>query len=59
MNKFKRFLFLPLACLFGHAMAQTLPLEGNWIKPSDSNIQYVGRVSFQNPDAPAFTYPGV
>ena len=59
MNKFKRFLFLPLACLFGHAMAQTLPLEGNWIKPSDSNIQYVGRVSFQNPDVPAFTYPGV
>ena len=59
MNRLKRLLFVPLACLFGHAMAQTLPLEGNWINPSDPNIQYVGRVSFQNPDAPAFTYPGV
>ena len=59
MNLLKHFLFVPLACLLNSAVAQTLPQEGTWIAPSDSNIQYMGRISFQNPDAPAFTYPGV
>jgi len=58
MNRLKRFLFLPLLCLMVGASAQ-LPSEGTWIQPSDENIQYVGRVNFQNPDAPSFTYPGV
>ena len=59
MKNLKRLFIVPLACLFGSAVAQTIPQEGTWIKPSDSNIQYMGRISFQNPDAPAFTYPGV
>lgn len=59
MNRLKRFLFIPLVCLMNSVMAQTLASEGTWIAPSDSNIQYIGRISFQNPDAPAFTYPGV
>ena len=59
MKSLKRLLFVPLACWLGSISAQTLAPEGTWIAPSDSNIQYVGRVSFQNPDAPAFTYPGV
>ena len=59
MNKLKHFLFVPLACLLNSVMAQTIAPEGNWISPSDSCIQYVGRVSFTNPEAPAFTYPGV
>ena len=59
MNKLKHFLFVPLACLLNSVMAQTLAPEGTWIAPSDSNIQYVGRIDFRNPDAPAFTYPGV
>lgn len=59
MNLLKHFLFVPLACLLNSAVAQTLPQEGTWIAPIDSNIQYMGRISFQNPDAPAFTYPGV
>lgn len=59
MKMLKRLLFVPLACLLGNAMAQTLVPEGTWIKPSDENIQYVGRIDFRNPDAPAFTYPGV
>ena len=59
MNKLKHFLFVPLACLLNSVMAQTLAPEGTWIAPSDSNIQYVGRIDFQHPDAPAFTYPGV
>lgn len=36
----------------------TLPPDGKWIKPTDSNIVYVGRVSFRNPMAPMFNYPG-
>lgn len=40
------------------ALAQTITPEGTWIKPSDKQIQYVGRISFKNPDSPAFTYPG-
>ena len=59
MKTLKRFLFVPLACLLGNAVAQTLTPDGTWIKPSDENIQYVGRINFQNPDAPSFTYPGV
>ena len=58
MNRLKRFLFIPLVCLMNSVMAQTLAPEGTWIAPSDSNIQYIGRISFQNPDAPVFTYPG-
>lgn len=36
----------------------TLPPEGEWIKPDDKSIVYVGRVSFRNPLAPTFNYPG-
>ena len=36
----------------------TLPHEGEWVKPTDKSIVYVGRVSFRNPDAPMFNYPG-
>ena len=58
MNRLKRFLFIPLVCFLNSVMAQTLAPEGTWIAPSDSNIQYIGRISFQNPDAPVFTYSG-
>jgi len=58
MNMLKRLLFVPLACFLGNAMAQTLVSDVTWIKPSDENIQYVGRIDFRNPDAPAFTYLG-
>ena len=59
MKSLKRFLFVPLACLLNSAVSQTIAPEGNWVAASDSNIQYVGRISFQNPESPAFTYPGV
>lgn len=41
------------------SMAQTISPEGKWIHPSDKNIQYLGRISFKNPNSPCFTYPGV
>lgn len=39
--------------------AQTIAPAGTVVKPSNKRIQYVGRISFKDPDAPTFTYPGV
>ena len=36
-----------------------IPENGTFILPSDPQIDYWGRISFANPDAPRFTYPGV
>ena len=36
----------------------TLPLQGTVIKPTNPNIQYVGRICFDNPERPRFTFPG-
>ena len=56
MNRLKRFLFVPLMCVVGSVSAQ-LTTDGTWIEPSDENIQYVGRVNFQNPGAPFKSMP--
>ena len=53
------FLLLMLMMLVLNASAQVIRPEGTFVKASHRNIQYVGRVSFKNPDSPAFTYPGV
>ena len=45
---------LALCCLCcGGAAAQTAA-----IAPTDPHIQYVGRICFQNPESPRFSYPG-
>lgn len=54
----KLILGLALACGVGAAQAQSLPLK-NWVKPTDTHIQYLGRISFANPESPAFTFPGI
>jgi lysophospholipase L1-like esterase len=56
----KKLLTLVLASLaLTQATASTtLPIKGQVIKPSDKNIVYTGRISFANPDAPTFSYPG-
>lgn len=60
MNRFfKKGIALIAMCISTSAIAQTLTPQGTWIKPSDEHIQYVGRISFKNPDSPAFTYPGI
>lgn len=41
------------------AFSATLPLQGEFISPADRYIQYIGRVSYKNPETPAFNYPGV
>ena len=37
----------------------TVPLKGSVISPSDKHIRYTGRISFANPERPAWNYPGV
>jgi len=36
----------------------TLPIKGHVVKPTDKHIQYVGRICFDNPERPRFTFPG-
>lgn len=47
-----------LTVLAGQA-STTLPIQGKVIPADDSHIQYVGRICFQNPQRPRFTFPGV
>ncbi|MCQ2212964.1 MAG: GDSL-type esterase/lipase family protein [Bacteroidaceae bacterium] len=39
--------------------SNTMQQRGTTISPTDSHIQYIGRISFKNPEAPMWTYPGV
>ena len=39
--------------------AATLVPAGQRISAADPHIQYVGRINFNNPESPMFTYPGV
>ena len=52
------FLSALLAVCLTAAADTTAPLTGNWVKPTDPHIQYVGRISFQHPERPEFNYPG-
>ena len=38
---------------------KTEPQKGTVISPADTHIQYAGRISFQNPERPAFNFPGI
>ena len=37
----------------------TVSIKGNIVSPSDKHILYTGRISFTNPERPAFNFPGV
>lgn len=50
--------FLVAFAAFTAQASTTLPLQGTVIKPTDKNIQYVGRICFDNPYRPRFTFPG-
>jgi lysophospholipase L1-like esterase len=56
----KRVLFMLLATLavLEGSASTTLPLRGTVVKPTDKHIQYVGRICFDNPERPRFTFPG-
>ena len=38
---------------------ETVPIKGTIISPSDPLIQYTGRISFANPERPAWNFPGI
>jgi len=42
----------------GIQASTTLPIKGTVVNPTDKNIQYVGRICFDNPQRPRFTFPG-
>lgn len=56
----KRILTLALTMLIWVSgwSSTTLPLKGTVVLPTDPNIQYVGRICFDNPLRPRFTFPG-
>ncbi|MBR1388800.1 MAG: lipase [Prevotella sp.] len=37
----------------------TVPVKGTIISPADPYIQYAGRISFANPERPAWNFPGI
>ena len=37
----------------------TVPIQGAIISPADPHIQYAGRISFANPERPAWNFPGI
>ena len=37
----------------------TIPVKGTVISPADPNIRYIGRISFTNPERPAWNFPGI
>ena len=38
---------------------ETVPIKGSIISPTDQLIQYAGRISFANPERPAWNFPGI
>ncbi len=38
---------------------ETVPVRGTIVSPADPNIQYTGRISFANPERPAWNFPGI
>ena len=57
----KKVLFSALmaACCLSGSAHETLPVKGSIVSPSDNRIQYTGRISFANPERPAWNFPGI
>ena len=49
---------LALCCQLAFAN-ETSPVKGSVISPANKLIQYTGRISFSNPQRPAWNYPGI
>ena len=58
MNKFLTLALLAIVSLSASAN-KTFPQKGAFISPADPHILYTGRISFTNPERPAWNYPGV
>lgn len=51
-------LFITALITIGMRASTTLEIKGTVVLPSNPNIQYVGRICFDNPERPRFTFPG-
>ena len=49
---------LALVCMSLQAIV-TVPIKGTVVSASDPHILYAGRISFTNPERPAFNFPGI
>ena len=58
MKKYALTALLALACMSMQAIV-TVPIKGTVVSASDPHILYAGRISFTNPERPAFNFPGV
>lgn len=52
-------LFTFHSSLFTSYAIVTVPIKGTIISPADPHIQYAGRISFANPERPAWNFPGI
>ena len=59
MKKLLILALLAISCQCGFAANKTFPLKGTIVSPADKHIRYTGRISFANPERPAWNYPGV
>ncbi|MBR0165415.1 MAG: lipase [Prevotella sp.] len=57
----KKLLFTLLLAVsaFTSSAIITVPIKGTIVSPSDPHIQYAGRISFANPERPAWNFPGI
>jgi len=51
-------LLLAVSAISANAIV-TIPIKGTIISPADPHIQYAGRISFANPERPAWNFPGI
>ena len=58
MKKSLLTVLLAVACHVAFAI-ETVPIRGTVVKPTDQHILYMGRISFANPERPAWNYPGI
>ena len=58
MKKFLTFALLAIISL-GASANKTFPQKGTFVSPANPRIIYTGRISFTNPERPAWNYPGV
>ena len=58
MKKSLLTVLLAVACHVAFAI-ETVPIRGTVVKPTDQHILYTGRISFANPERPAWNYPGI
>ena len=59
MKKLLILALLAIGCQCGFAANKTFPLKGTIVSPADKQIVYTGRISFANPERPAWNFPGV